>query len=102
MGMMYQQGDVTFEKVESVSGKIQKQKGKIIVAQGSSTGHAHAINDKNVSLSKDGEIMFLSSGEEFTVTHEEHKPVTLPAGSYRVGIIREYDHITEMERQVQD
>jgi hypothetical protein len=100
--MMYQQGDVTFQKVEKVSGMVQKPKARIIVAQGSSTGHAHAINDKSVAVIMDDETMYLSSDKDTTVSHEEHNPVVLPAGNYVVGHIREYDHIAEMERRVKD
>ena len=50
----------------------------------------------------DDGIVFLSSAKPFVCRHEEHNEVTLPAGKYRIGIVREYDHFAEMERRVAD
>jgi hypothetical protein len=36
------------------------------------------------------------------LTHEEHKPLTVPTGVYKVGRVREYDYFAEMERRVVD
>lgn len=40
--------------------------------------------------------------QQIVCRHEEHNEVTLPAGKYRIGIVREYDHFSEMERRVAD
>ena len=34
--------------------------------------------------------------------YEEHKPLTIPPGVYRVGRVKEYDYFAEMERPIAD
>ena len=98
--MLYQQGDVLFKQVASTKGKLVEGT-PIIVARGEATGHAHRILD-DVRALVDGDTMFIKADKPFTVTHEEHKPVTIPVGIWQVGRVLEYDHFTEEARHVQD
>lgn len=41
---------------------------------------------------------FLRVRSVTTLTHEEHAPITLPAGDYQVVLQREFDPIAESER----
>lgn len=110
--MQLQQGDITFEKVESIpKGAVQKKhNGLIVLAEGESTGHRHvcvcksAIAEVYELKEQDMPIpwLFLRLAEPVTVTHEEHKPIQLDPGLWKVGRIREYDYIQQMERQVID
>jgi hypothetical protein len=103
MDKQRQQGDVLFYSVEEIPETAKEKKGKdIIVAEGESTGHAHRITDDYVQMFLDDGIVFLSSAKPFVCRHEEHKEVALPAGKYRIGIVREYDHFAERERRVAD
>jgi hypothetical protein len=45
---------------------------------------------------------FLSAGKKFTITHEEHKSLTIPAGNYRIHIAREYDYLLNLEKEIRD
>ena len=70
---------------------VERDDGRIVLAYGEATGHAHAIADA------DAELIELETGERFLVTargvslrHEEHAAVELPPGSYRVVRQREY------------
>ena len=70
---------------------VARDEGRIVLAYGEATGHAHAIADA------DAELIELETGERFLVTargvslrHEEHEAVELPPGSYRVVRQREY------------
>ena len=70
---------------------VARDDGRIVLAYGEQTGHAHAIADA------DAELIELETGERFLVTargvslrHEEHEAVELPPGSYRVVRQREY------------
>ena len=36
------------------------------------------------------------------ITHEEHGPVRVPQGEYRVTRVQEYDHFAEEARRVVD
>ena len=100
--MFYQQGDIIFKSVEKVCGKKSKKTNRgYVVAEGEATGHYHTINDEIDLLISDAG-MFVSSKESFTVTHEEHKPITIPAGNYEIGRVQEYDHFAEEARDVID
>ena len=52
-------------------------------------------------VEKDG-MFYIRVNKEKTVTHEEHNPVTIPPGVYRVRKVREYDHFAEEARAVAD
>ena len=103
--MLIQQGDVIIESVlEMVVGNIGPIKdGKIILAEGESTGHAHRISDiAGVEFIEKNGFFWLKNPTQLTVTHEEHKPVIIPAGIWRIGKVREYDHFAEEARAVAD
>ncbi len=75
------------------------------LAEGEVTGHFHAADGKNVQLftdPDDPEILRLEAPEGAVISHQEHQPITLPPGNYLRKIVREYDHIAEEARRVQD
>ncbi|HKS27108.1 MAG TPA: hypothetical protein VJS44_04785 [Pyrinomonadaceae bacterium] len=92
----FRQGDVLIERVRSnVRSKphkvVPRDNGRVILAYGEVTGHAHAIADAGV------EQFELETGERFIVTergvslsHEEHATIQIPGGTYRVTRQREY------------
>ena len=92
----YRQGDVLLVRVEDdVKSRphrsVARDEGRIVLAYGEQTGHAHAIADA------EAELIELETGERFLVTargvslrHEEHDTIELPPGSYRVVRQREY------------
>jgi len=100
--MLYQQGDVLFYRIEKTpTGGRAKTDG--VIAEGEATGHHHAVvNTDGVELVEVDGTLYLKAGAEATVKHEEHKPVVLPKGNYRIGIVREYDHFAEEAREVRD
>lgn len=75
---------------------MKKRKEKVL-AYGEVTGHAHRITQ---DVYEDGETCVFDGATE--ITHEEHKPVTLPDKKWRSGIVQEYDYFQEMQRQVAD
>ena len=104
--MYYQQGDVLLQKVSEIPESAKKKaniNGRIVLAEGEATGHAHAITDvAECELYTLADALFVKCGTAVTVTHEEHKPITLPAGVWRVSIVREYDHFQEEARRIID
>lgn len=90
------QGDILVERVTTdprskKHKKVPREKGRIILAHGEATGHAHAICEL------EAEMIELESGERFvlsesgiSIQHEEHGRIDLPAGIYKVGRQREY------------
>ena len=89
--MLYRHGDVLIEKVKKVPPTKRKLK-HTILAHGEVTGHSHRIeNPKSATLFETPKDLFLEvTGEEARVIHEEHGPIVLPAGYYRVWRQREY------------
>ena len=63
-----------------------------ILAKGEVTGHAHRIAERDsAQLFLQDEILYLRVAEKrATVVHEEHAPIVLERGNYRVWIQREY------------
>lgn len=102
-----QQGDVLFKHVKNISlegaTKLKPGKRGLILADGEHTGHAHCIEEEtDAELYQIGERMLLKLTATKTVTHEEHKPVTLEPGTWEIGRVREYDYFQKMERTVRD
>ena len=77
-------------------------KGRCVLAEGESTGHAHVVEDDEAELIQIGERMLLKLGKAATVVHEEHGPITLEPGIWEVGRVREYDYYAQMARPVTD
>lgn len=66
--------------------------GRLILALGEATGHAHAVADweGRAQLFRRGAWRYLYVSEPVAISHEEHAPVTVEPGTYLVRIQREY------------
>lgn len=102
--MLIQQGDVLIVAVDAIPESAKKKNGAITLAEGESTGHAHRIEDVAgcTAYEDDNGTLWLNVENETTVTHEEHKPVTLPPGTYKISIVREVDPFENEIRSVAD
>lgn len=84
---MWRQGDVLIVTTcEVEKGTDASENGRLILAHGEATGHAHeVVTDAPAKLieSVNGNRYLCLSGPA-TVTHQEHGAVKLPAGDYRV------------------
>jgi len=94
---VYRQGDVLLVKVDELPAEVKPVKrdaGRIVLAYGEQTGHAHAIKAPQVKMlmTLAGE-RFLSSATGFNLNHEEHATVKLPAGTFKV--IRQVEYTPE-------
>lgn len=105
---VYRQGDVILIPVNPSTlpankTEIKPDNGRVILAYGEVTGHAHALPMKAAKQYKAG-----SAGKEYVevtkptakLVHEEHAPIDLPQGLYEKRIAREYT--PGGERQVID
>jgi len=98
--MYYQQGDVIIKKVSAIKGK---KLAHLTLAEGEATGHHHTITEGKAELYEHEGTLFLKvKSEEAKLTHQEHKPITLPKGDWEIGIVQEYDHFAEEARRVAD
>lgn len=99
-----QQGDVTMVRLAEMPKGDSKtvSRKRCVLAEGEKTGHAHVVEDGDAELIKIGERMLLKLTKAATVTHEEHKPITLQPGIWEIGQVSEYDYLNDMARTVQD
>lgn len=101
---MIVQGDVFFVRIQNVpreSKKVKRDERGFIIAEGEATGHAHVIHEDVELYEKDG-VLFIKTAKTVEVRHEEHLPVTLNPGIWKVGIVREHDPFLEEIRIVRD
>jgi len=94
--MQYRQGDVLLVRVDAEvpdnAKAVERDKGRVILAYGEVTGHAHAILEKEVSLwevDTEGRLLVIGE-EEVALVHEEHDTIKVPKGTYKVVQQREY------------
>ena len=98
---LYRHGDILFKRVDKVLGEKSKTK---TVALGEVTGHHHSFSstDNVVCYVDDTEVKAIEVVEPSIISHQEHKPITLEQGSYRVFRKFEYDPFGEVLRKVKD
>ena len=87
------QGDVLLHPVADVpetARPLPRTAGRVVLAEGEVTGHAHAIRATGATLLADGDDRYLRVAAPVTLDHEEHAAIELVPGSYRVVIQREY------------
>lgn len=84
----WRQGDVLFEPhAGALSGE---PRAGAVLYQGEATGHAHRVSGEGVEVRETSWSLFLDAPAGALVEHEEHGPITLPPGRYRVWRQREY------------
>jgi hypothetical protein len=93
----YRQGDVLLTAVASIPPRaegVRRDRGRVVLAYGEATGHAHAITDAGAELLQDpltGDLFVrVDDPGGAALAHEEHATITLPPGAYRVVRQREY------------
>jgi hypothetical protein len=94
---MYRQGDVLIVPVESIPEKldpIDRENGRVVLAHGEVTGHAHAIKAEGAALFRDPKLMAVfmkvSGDAPVALQHDDHDTIMIPPGKYRVVRQREY------------
>lgn len=100
----YRQGDVLVVRVAAVPAEAteaRREHGRIILAHGEVTGHAHAIVSPDAApfMTPEGEL-YIVVDEVSELLHEEHAPITLEPGAYKV--VRQREYLPEEIRNVAD
>jgi hypothetical protein len=110
MSIQYRQGDVLLMKLSEdearalrLKERARATKGRVILAHGEATGHSHSVDGARASLHE------LRFGERYLtilapteLTHEEHAPISLDPGFYRVVRQREFVPTRDSEAWVRD
>jgi hypothetical protein len=103
------QGDVIVQRVSDLpaGATLEKDANKVVLAYGEVTGHHHRFDDvladpqsPRVRLWSAGAERYIQVLEASALTHEEHAPITLEPGVYKVTIQRQYSpeairHVTD-------
>jgi hypothetical protein len=95
---LYAQGDILIERIDDrpVSGRIVQSvnDGSVIIAEGEASGHHHRIFGcvtmyRDDALARDipaglyvGHVQV--NGPTARLVHQEHAPIALPRGTYRI------------------
>jgi hypothetical protein len=97
MARQYRQGDVLLVRLDRTLGPdsaltpVPRTDGRRVLASGEATGHAHAIESDLAELLQDRNgRLYLRLRGGCELTHEEHSPIRLEVGVYRVVRQREY------------
>ena len=88
---MWRHGDVLIAAVAAIPGSAHLLPTPLL-ARGEMTGHSHRVADPATAelWESAGSLYLRVVGESATVIHEEHKPIVLPRGTYKVWMQREY------------
>src|SRR5262245_66590796 len=93
---LIRQGDVLLVPVSKLpDGARPVGSGRLVLAEGEATGHAHVVDDASASLHREpwfsGRIYLdVEGGGPVFLVHEEHDPLAVPGGLYEVRRQREY------------
>jgi hypothetical protein len=88
---MWRQGDVLISSVDSIPGGATRRPDGVL-AEGEATGHSHRIEQPTAAelLEHRGQLYLRVVAGQVQIVHQEHGPITLPRGQYRVWKQREY------------
>jgi hypothetical protein len=91
--LTFRQGDVLLLKVDHVPAQAEPEPrgGRIVLAEGEVTGHAHAIEERDARAFTHEGQRYLLTRSRAQLIHEEHAPIEVPPGAYRVIIQREFE-----------
>jgi hypothetical protein len=104
------QGDLVFLRQELSSYTLERVQEKEpekrgVIAEGEATGHHHRI-----AVLEDAQVFHLGNDESYlrvgpngvAIVHEEHHPVRLTPGDYKVNRAREFSYLDSVARTVPD
>lgn len=89
----YRQGDVLIVRCDALPSGLQpvaREEGRVVLAHGEVTGHAHAIVQPDVEMYEKDGAYYIRVPRQAVVQHEEHDPIPLSPGNYRIVHQREY------------
>lgn len=98
---MWRQGDVLIAVHQEVPSNAKLREGGLLV-EGEITGHSHRVEVPSTAevWELDGQLYIKVVAKSARIVHEEHGPIELPQGLYRVWRQREYS--PEQIRSVED
>jgi hypothetical protein len=88
---LYRHGDLLIAKIDEIPADARPVP-HLVLAEGELTGHSHRIAEKDAArLFHSSSGMYLRITDNLaTLIHQEHGPIQVPRGLYRVWRQREY------------
>lgn len=102
--MFFQQGDVIIERIDEMPDNLKKLEGGVL-EEGETPGHYHQLDGDLTAVAlyeDDSANKYLKTMADMVLKHEEHKPIAIPPGMYRVRKVQEFDHLNRVRRDVVD
>ena len=92
VGTLARQGDVLIRRIDGLPKKNTVVRVNGVLAYGEVTGHSHRVDNlTRAEVLEIADRLYLRVGEEgVRIVHDEHSPLSLPAGDYEVTTQREY------------
>jgi hypothetical protein len=92
MNEQYRQGDVLLVRVTAVpkGAKVEQNDSSIVLAYGETTGHAHRISAATAKAYQWQGDRLIEIHKATDLVHEEHNPIHLEPGIYKLVHQREY------------
>jgi hypothetical protein len=90
---MYRQGDIMLVEVSALPERatpVPAHNGRVILAEGEATGHAHTLGADMATMFEAEGMQFVRIIEPTPLEHQEHAPILIPIGIYRITRQREY------------
>src|SRR4051812_2503449 len=95
---LLRQGDVLLVPVKAVPKQVEpvrRDDGRVVLAEGEATGHAHTLQGSAVELvraQRSRRLYLVVEGDvPAALVHEEHDPIAVAPGLYEVRRQREYE-----------
>jgi hypothetical protein len=86
--LQIQQGDLLLQRIGPPV-EVPSRKKRLVLQRGELSGHSHVLEGRVLRDKADPRIVVVG-GDGAILTHQEHKPLLLPPGTYRIGRVREY------------
>lgn len=88
---MYRHGDVLLAGADEIPSGAKRLM-HLTLAEGELTGHSHRIAERDAAtlFEFNRELFLQVTADRATLVHQEHGPIELPRGAYRVWRQREY------------
>ena len=106
---MARQGDVLLMAVDAIPADALAHpraavRGRVVLAYGEVTGHAHALDAATVTAwgPSDDAFWLRVEAPGGVVTHEEHAPIVIPSDVQAVRVLRQREYSEAGERRVAD
>jgi hypothetical protein len=88
---LYRHGDLLVQTADDIPSDARLLQ-HLVLAEGELTGHSHRIAEKEAAelYQSTGQLFVRVTASKATLVHQEHGPIELPHGCFRVWRQREY------------